>query len=125
MQPLQPPSLLCFAPPAILHFCSPYRVCCTDASPSLLDFFSTIGAYTVKLFTAMHCCSFLASRSLRPFLWTCGWCDDNAMSDDGFFGSFDRAIYLIVIQLRFVRILKAFCTRCLCLATQQKRDFER
>jgi hypothetical protein len=32
----------------------------------------------------------------------------------GVSGSF-RAIYFIIIQLRIVRILTAFCTRCLCL----------
>ena len=34
-----------------------------------------------------------------------------------FFRSLDRAIYLIILKLSIVRILTAFCKRCLCLAT--------
>jgi hypothetical protein len=52
------------------YFCGPY-ISCTDASPSLLDFFSTI-VYTVDLF-CYCCCRFLAaSMSLRPLL-CCAW----------------------------------------------------
>jgi hypothetical protein len=47
---------------------------------------------------------------------------DFAVSIATFFRSLDRTIYLIIIQLRIVRILTAFLTRCLCSATL---DFQR
>jgi hypothetical protein len=42
-----------------------------------------------------------------------------------FFRSLDRTIYLLMKQLRIVRILTAFCTPSLCLAHPKRLDSER
>jgi hypothetical protein len=51
------------------------------------------------------------------FFVLCPCSDVRARFHATFFRSLDCAIYLINVQLRIVRVLTAFCKRCLCLAT--------